>query len=122
MAGAEDRSERVSAEYLRATAQMMRNMAGAASSGGRWSATLPGKGSAWVEVPGYEHAISAHGFPDEAEHIAAWDPAVARVVADWLDLAADYAVPDPHGEDEPCVDCALVRGAHAVAKAYRRDS
>ena len=102
------------AQFLRETVQAIHELASRASSGGQWTLTAPGKGSAWVEIPGYEHAISAHGFVDEAEYMAAWDPPVALAVARLLDLIAGFTDVAPDSE--------IVARALTVAKTYRRQS
>lgn len=104
-------------ETIREAAALMRQRAVAATDG-PWIAA--GDGLVWAERPG--DPVSGSTEPEDAEHIAAWHPAVALAIADWLDDAAareeqhwqrsaHYAYADPCEGDE-------VYGALIVARAF----
>ena len=82
----------MSAETLRRAASLMRERAEAADkdtfSRSPWSATIFDDGRAWLK-PAH---IAMHGYPNTAEHIASWPPAVALAVADWLEEVAAWMV------------------------------
>lgn len=122
----------MSAETLRRAASLMRERAEAVGEGPWESYSLPDAGpDRWtmtgVGVVGDEmgHRVEAMFRPD-AEHIASWHPAVALVVADWLETAgADLWAHGPLCEcGSGCHDCddslwqPHVRRALAVARAY----
>jgi len=75
----------VSAEALREAAAKMRERAELAMDG-PWESRVLGDGRAWVASK--DDALSMHGYPATAEHIASWHPAVALAVADWLEDTA----------------------------------
>lgn len=137
------------ARYLRDTAKLMRERADAATQGSHYSLEPHCYCSDWddevecdhrpinwslrIETPerapavSHELATRIHQQGD-AEHIASWDPTVARAVADLLDMAAREwdaavtacAVIDRTLTPEQLVGPA-VAAALAVARAYRRE-
>lgn len=59
--------------------------------------------------------------PEDSEHIAAWDPAVALAVADWLDLVAETPAFRAFAEGRAGSHVGKnIRAALAVARAYLR--
>lgn len=78
----------MSAEVLRRVAKLMRERAEAATPGpwatGRSSDDAP----AFVRKPGW-WVVASHTDDGDATHISSWHPAVALVVADWLDHEAE---------------------------------
>ena len=79
----------MSAELLRRAATRARELADYAPDA-PWAADVRDDGRAWVDVANEDdHAWSMHGLPAAALHVASWDPAVARAVADLLDSGAD---------------------------------
>lgn len=66
---------------MRRAATLMRDRAGAAT-GGPWFAVAAG-------VEGFGNVVQdRHILHNDAEHIASWDPVMARVAADLLESAA----------------------------------
>lgn len=91
-------------------AALMRERAEAATPG-QWTVTFGFVGARrvpFVSIPGQDGARMPR--QDDAEHIAAWHPAVALAVADWLDLEAEFAT----GADPGLAS----NEALAVARAY----
>jgi hypothetical protein len=108
----------MSAETLRKAAALIRERAPHASDS-PWTVDARPDGRTWIDQPEDRHAISMHGMPANAEHIASWHPAVALAVADWLDTVAAWELCDAlMGESfvGPCADTAKV--ALTVARAY----
>jgi hypothetical protein len=96
------------------------------TTGGRWelgtTSTVYMSGQAGFVMrvdgkPGVRASLSA--MPSDAEHMISWDPAVAVVVARWLETVADiWVVPSevPHYSARASVqECAV-----EVARAYLR--
>jgi hypothetical protein len=106
------------ATYLRDTARLMRERADAATKG-RWGFTNHADMSAFGpnspagEAEGTIAAIYHGPREADAEHVASWDPTVARAVADLLDFVATV---------EPNVP-RTIYGEHAmaIARAYNRE-
>ena len=81
----------MSADLLREAAALMRSRAEAATPG-PWAEVGDGElmGCFAVVAGGEdEFNVAPAVIPVNAEHIASWHPAVALVVADWLDLEAN---------------------------------
>ena len=105
----------MSASVLRQAAALMRERAQAVTSGAQWT-----DGHYWIAdydpsdpsgQTGMQRLIGGMDAPDH-QHYSSWHPAVAHVVADWLDIIADR---DPLGqsvEAEPAL---------AVARTYLGD-
>ena len=115
----------MSAEILRRAASLMRERAEGADkdtfSRSPWSATIFDDGRAWLK-PAH---IAMHGYPNTAEHIASWHPAVALAVADWLWEMANHE--DIHGDincKQGCLHptCRVSASALTVARAYLGES
>lgn len=125
----------MSAEILRRAAALMQERAGAATPGpwesgtDGWTETVSGDGEDWCFVRRVgsasditEHML--HGQPEidsqtmaDAEHIAAWDPAVALAVADWLDSLVD-AMTNPNARYGGASTGREEASALAVARLY----
>jgi hypothetical protein len=106
------------AELLAATAADMRAVADAIGPGaaGQWTANLEaGDGYCTVESADYSHSFGAH-MQVVAEHVAAWDPTMARAVADWLDAV----LVGHHQPPESCdtVPCRELERALPVCEAW----
>jgi hypothetical protein len=111
----------MSAETLRRAAALMRKRAEAAlrehvDAESDWYAHLTSDGRAWI-ASSHGKWLSAHGYPNCAEHIAGMHPAVALAVACWLDSHADIHTLRVCGErlTVPCP-------ALTVARAYLGES
>ena len=110
----------MTADTLRWAAALMRARSEAATSG-PWTArksTVPGICN--VRLNG--DAMWPSAWPDDAEHIASWHPAVALAVADWLDATAagwpwDDEVTDYDGNPLTLAE-SVDSHALAVARAY----
>jgi hypothetical protein len=79
-------------ELLREAARLMRERAEDARDRDMsepWKPKVFSDGRAWVCGP--MDALSMHGHPNVAKHIASWPPIVALAVADMLDDAAENA-------------------------------
>lgn len=111
----------MTAELLRRAASEMRARAEGADPS-PWDAEEPdivGSGLSWVVyATSGEHERSI-------PHIASWHPAVALAVADWLDWVADdvfdadiRAAGNDFAAGCDCSNCAILRPALAVARAY----
>ena len=109
----------MSAEILRRAARLMRERAEAADkdtfSRSPWSATIFDDGRAWLK-PAH---ISMHGYPNTAEHIASWHPAVALAAADWLEASAEaWEISDPNYATSLRAAAVGHRQALVFARAY----
>lgn len=102
----------MSADLLREAAALMRERAEAATPS-PWLADVKDDGRAWVFIYDEMDSLSLHGYPNDAEHIASWHPAVALAVADWLDRIAWTWEFEPTLQGRVGGDEAL-----AVARAY----
>lgn len=97
---------------LRQAAQLMRAKAEAATYvPGRWAVDVAGPvaNTSWL---GRSHDVLT-GTWKQASHVAAWSPAVALAVADWLDLEASMV--EKRGDNSPE---GHTFHALAVARAY----
>lgn len=136
----------MSVELLRRAAADMRALAQAATPGPWWAAVGQGPkrrnqqvalvGRADMRGQGEKGCIAVLAGPngrraDDAEHMAAWYPAVALAVADLLDLVATRHQPEDRGSvktpevwcahDDVWWPCDHVTQALAIATAYLGD-
>jgi hypothetical protein len=108
----------VSADMLRKAAALMRDKADAAV-GARWQWVVT-EDRHWCVVLAYpgtadEERVAQCADDDNAAYIAAWPPAVALAVADWLDGLA-ICLASPSMGAQPVA--AEIANALAVAHAY----
>lgn len=109
-------------DLLRRAAALMRERAEAATVGPWWAEgawfhgdvpwPIVGHGSTGADVV----AHTARRDGSDAENIASWDPSVALLVADSVDLAADWTEEHPGSWPPWC------KKALAVARAYLREA
>lgn len=74
----------MSVDLLRRAAAKLRDIAYSCEPG-TWSLDEPGKGHAWINLPGYRHAWGMHGFVDECRYVALMHPPVALALAEVLE-------------------------------------
>jgi hypothetical protein len=112
------------AAELRAAANRLRELAGAATPG-RWRTSpgnkvsenvmargrlvIDGGGQSW---PDGKSVVYGAALTADAEYIAGMHPGVALTLADWLEAAADRADGNPFGAKD------LINAALAVARTY----